>query len=195
MDRDSLWRDLLSGAGAGIIARGLTHPIDTVKARLQVQQSIVRHAAVAGVRPYTGIASGLTRLVVEEGARGAFRGFGAVLACTAPANALYFASYEKSKTALGPILGDSSTTYMVSGLVAQFFAGLIFTPMDVIKERLQVDAARRICRCWARARAAHMAIAMHSMFNDAVPVLPGARDGPQGATKCKDARWLFACRC
>ncbi len=70
-------------------------------------------------------------------------GFGAVLSAVPAASAVYFGGYELSKRAVarsaaGDALGASGT-YVLCGLVAQAAAGLVYTPMDVVKERMQVQ--------------------------------------------------------
>ena len=71
-----------------------------------------------------------------EGLYGFYRGFGAVLSGVVPATALYFAGYETGKRwvpASYGIMGD-----MLVGCYTQAIAGIVFTPVDIIKERMQV---------------------------------------------------------
>lgn len=64
------------------------------------------------------------------------RGFGAVVTAVPVASAVYFWGYEFTKQAVGPSAGSTGGV-VVGGMVAQAAAGLIYTPMDVIKERQQ----------------------------------------------------------
>lgn len=73
------------------------------------------------------------------------RGFGAVVTAVPMASAVYFWGYEFTKQAIGPSAG-STTGIVLGGMVAQAAAGLIYTPMDVIKERQQARSAE----CGAR---------------------------------------------
>lgn len=75
----------------------------------------------------------------SEGIRGFYRGFGAVLAGVVPATALYFGGYESGKRFLPSHAGIAGD--MLVGCYAQALAGIAFTPIDIIKERMQV-------RCW-----------------------------------------------
>ncbi len=57
-----------------------------------------------------------------------------------PANIAYFGAYEAGRTivpkvadGLSPVVQD-----MAVGTVAQFLAGAVYTPIDIVKERLQV---------------------------------------------------------
>lgn len=68
---------------------------------------------------------------------GFYRGFGPTLAGVVPASAVYFWSYETAKTSiLLKKLGPAQN--FIVGCAAQLSAGLVFTPVDIIKERLQV---------------------------------------------------------
>lgn len=74
----------------------------------------------------------------REGLAGFFRGFGAVALGTIPGQAAYFGGYECGNFVVPDsygVVGD-----MGVGCIAQLFAGVAFTPIDIIKERLQVPA-------------------------------------------------------
>ena len=64
----SLLHDVLGSATAGIISRTVTHPLDTVKARLQAPSSSFRGPIDALVQTYR-----------HEGIRSLYGGFGAVI--------------------------------------------------------------------------------------------------------------------
>jgi len=51
------------------------------------------------------------------------------------ASAFYFGGYESSKA----VLGEGTLAYVGAGLLGQSAAGLVYTPVDVIKERMQVQ--------------------------------------------------------
>ena len=118
--------------------------MDTLKARAQVR-------GAPGAR------------MANEGARaralGLYKGFGAVAALAPLASGAYFVGYESGTRWFGTSASASAAT----GMWAQALAGVVYTPMDVIKERLQtqdvlgerarmgryrhwVDAARVIAR-------------------------------------------------
>lgn len=65
----SLLHDILGSATAGIISRIMTHPLDTVKARLQA------HSSAA----YRGPIDALMQTYRREGIRSLYGGFGAVI--------------------------------------------------------------------------------------------------------------------
>lgn len=90
--------------------------------------------------PPRGVLRTVRSVVAAEGVAGLYAGFGSVLALASLASGVYFSTYEATKRALEDGgMADSWSTFAVSGIVAQSAAGLIYTPMDVVKERLQVQ--------------------------------------------------------
>lgn len=121
-----LWHGPAAGAASSIAARVLTYPADTIKAQQQLQ----------GARHGASTLKAFQQVGKAEGLAGFYRGFGAVLSGVVPATALYFGGYESGKRMLPPdcgMLGD-----MLVGCYTQAIAGIVFTPVDVIKERMQV---------------------------------------------------------
>jgi hypothetical protein len=132
-----------AGALSGLVADGVVHPIDTIRARLQVQRS--RHVDPGHYRTATQAFWSILRL---EGPGSLYRGFGAVACGTVPGHALYFAGYETCKDTLLPKGCDQPhdkvyevASHLTSGFVADIFGSLVWTPMDVVKQRLQVFRA------------------------------------------------------
>ncbi|GAV56963.1 Mito_carr domain-containing protein [Cephalotus follicularis] len=82
-----------------------------------------------------------------EGLRGFYRGFGTSLMGTIPARALYMASLEVTKSSVGTAtvrLGFSDTVATAvanaaAGLSSAMAAQLIWTPIDVVSQRLMVQ--------------------------------------------------------
>ena len=141
---DGVLADGARGAVSGLAARFLTHPMDTLKARAQVRGARGAVARAEGGRTH---------------AVGLYKGFGAVAALAPLASGAYFVGYESGTRWFGTSASASAAT----GMWAQALAGVVYTPMDVIKERLQtqdvlgerarmgryrhwVDAARVIAR-------------------------------------------------
>lgn len=90
---------------------------------------------------------GPAQVAEEEGIRGFYRGFGAVLVGSIPGSVAYYGAFEAAKLVLPP--GSGLAGGLATGAAAQLVAGAIFTPMDIIKERMQVASAkpRRLARC------------------------------------------------
>lgn len=129
----SLLPNVLGSAAAGILSRICTHPLDTSKARLQAPRS-------PDTPPYRGPFDVLRRTARTEGIRGLYRGFGAVIVGGTPGTVLYLCTYEIAKARLSPNGGDSDfAAHFWSGMIAETVACIIYVPVDVIKERMQVQ--------------------------------------------------------
>ena len=118
------WQHTLIGGGlAGIISDGISHPLSTIKARLQVgsqvNSSFLQHS----------------QTILKQDYKVLFRGF-TIISLTAPARALYFGAYETVKYYGN---ANSPITQAIAGPLAQFSGSLLWVPMDVIKERMQVQ--------------------------------------------------------
>lgn len=123
-----------------MLARIPTHPIDTVKARLQVQ---------TGSGGYRHALHALSSIMKAEGVPGLYRGFQIAFAGSAPAACLYFSSYEASKDWLGShdaLKGKESTVSFAAGMIAEAMSCVLWVPIDVIKERMQIQPHERVPR-------------------------------------------------
>jgi hypothetical protein len=143
---DTIVSNALGSAAAGIVGRSLTHPLDTAKARLQA----------VGEYGYKGPFDVLKRTAQTEGIAGLYRGFGAVIVGGTPGTILYLCSYDIFKTRLSHYENSNSNlnnqnqndkqpgdesflVHLASGLLAESIACIVYVPVDVIKERLQVQ--------------------------------------------------------
>ena len=104
------------------------------KARLQVPKS-----------QYRGPLDALLRTTQKEGFFSLYRGFGAVIVGGTPGTMAYLCSYEWIKERLQQKQKESmiipeSLIHFSAGMLAETIACLIYVPVDVIKERLQVQA-------------------------------------------------------
>jgi hypothetical protein len=131
----------VAGAASGLIARFVAFPADTIKARMQVMGALPSSIGPATSSNVRGALAAVRTLYHAEGIRGFYRGFGAVALGAVPAQATYFAAYEFGKSVVpqGSVTGD-----MATGCIAQLFAGVAFTPVDILKERLQVRSCMYI---------------------------------------------------
>ena len=81
--------------------------------------------------------------VTLEGVGGLYKGLQISVLGTIPAGALYFGSYEffKSQTLKNEWLQKNpSIAYLCGGMFAEIIACILFVPIDVIKERRQVQS-------------------------------------------------------
>eukprot|EP00934_Nitzschia_sp_Nitz4_P004058 Nitzschia sp. Nitz4//scaffold13_size275219//56687//57844//NITZ4_000851-RA/size275219-exonerate_protein2genome-gene-0.43-mRNA-1//-1//CDS//3329535945//4048//frame0 len=139
-DWEAIASNALGSAGAGILSRLLTHPLDTAKARLQA----------VGIT-YNGPVDVLRRTIATEGIRGLYRGFSTVIVGGTPGTIIYLCSYDIFKERIAALTDPDQTNasdasfavHFASGLSAEAVACLIYVPVDVIKERLQVQHANQ----------------------------------------------------
>lgn len=136
-DGVSLGTAFISGAIAGGVGEVMFHPLDTVRARLQVQRGKV------GQGQYRGLVDAVRKIVAAEGVRGLYKGYAIVGVLTIPAHGLYFGGYEMTKRNLTdrPLMEKSFTDSLAAGAVAELSGSFMWTPMDVAKQRLQVQQA------------------------------------------------------
>ncbi|OQR97696.1 inorganic diphosphatase [Thraustotheca clavata] len=126
----SMAATMLGSAMAGILGRVVCHPMDMAKANLQVH-GMYRNAWHV-----------LTDTLKAEGIRGLYKGFGVIVLGSAPATCLYMTSYEESKKWLNSFPMMKNSTFLSSftaGIVAEAFSCVFWVPIDVIKERMQVQ--------------------------------------------------------
>ena len=137
----------VAGAASGFAARFATHPMDTVKTQMQVQGALLPPrggtTGASSAPPAHASALAAVRAITRaEGIAGLYRGFGAVVVGIPFASAAYFGGYEAARRMVpedNRVLGPTAT-YALSGAVAQSLAGIVYTPLDVVKERLQARA-------------------------------------------------------
>jgi len=132
MNESSLAANAMASASAGMISRLLTHPLDTAKARLQAPRNV----------PYLGIVDVLRQTTKAEGFTALYRGFGAIVVGGTPGTMAYLCGYDYAKEKISktnPKLPEFAV-HLCGGLLAEIFACIIYVPVDVIKERLQVQS-------------------------------------------------------
>jgi hypothetical protein len=125
---------------AGSLARLMVHPLDTIKAKLQVQQSIGKEAEFSTIR------SAFLKTLHGEGVTGLYRGLVVSVVGAVPALMIYYTTYEYTKRLILQsewLKQNPFLAYMASGLLAETASCVVFVPVDVIKERLQVQSNLR----------------------------------------------------
>ena len=85
---------LLAGAGAGAIAHALTHPLDTIRRRMQVSGAL-------GATKYTGMVHCVKTIAATEGLGSLFHGLAPTLLRALPNLGIQFLMYETFKSMLG----------------------------------------------------------------------------------------------
>ena len=134
--QNTILSNLLASATASIVSRLATHPLDTAKARLQY----VSKKRLAS--PYRGTFDAIMKTYAKEGIKALYRGFGIILVGGTPGTMLYLCSYDVFKDRTSSVFNDHSSfvAHFFGGMFAETVACMIYVPVDVIKERLQVQS-------------------------------------------------------
>lgn len=122
----------LSGALAGTAEHVAMYPLDTIKTRMQA-------LGQPGQNLQLPLFRALRSVLKREGILGLYRGVPAVAISAGPAHAVYFGTYELAKEALGGNKKEYAPGAIgLAGAMATIGSDLIFTPADVVKQRLQL---------------------------------------------------------
>ena len=127
------WVDIGCIAAAGSMARVIGHPLDTVKTVAIASEGSAATASPAHVA---------RRIYAREGMRGFFRGVGIAGVGSAPGVALYITTYDRAKNELHQVTGIAATNpavHLGAGFAAEAVSCVVWLPIDVVKERLQVQ--------------------------------------------------------
>ena len=163
-----IMNQFLAGGVSGLLSRAATHPVDTIKSQMQVSNLVVKRRSTersgCGSTSHHRPILPSTRLLNAKNAiQNLYRGFGAAALGAPMASGMYFLGYETTKKTLKKIRRErrlegafndddheeeeednKTTIYMIdniiTGVVAQAFAGIAYTPVDVVKERMQVSS-------------------------------------------------------
>ncbi|CEL93135.1 unnamed protein product [Vitrella brassicaformis CCMP3155] len=136
---DPFWLHALCGSIAGCTEHIAMFPIDTLKTRVQALQE------GSGIT----LSQAFRSILTERGWKGLFRGLGAVTSGCIPAHASLFCVYEVMKDRLGiHHEGHFPVRAMLCGATATFSHDFIMTPMDVVKQRMQLGCYRSMVDCF-----------------------------------------------
>ncbi|XP_023517443.1 mitoferrin-like [Cucurbita pepo subsp. pepo] len=137
----SFWQFMIAGSISGSVEHMAMFPVDTLKTRIQ---------ALAGS---STLRQALASILKSEGPAGLYRGIGAMGLGAGPAHAVYFSVYEFCKQRFSIGNPNNPLAHAISGVCATVASDAALTPMDVVKQRLQLksspykgvrDCARRI---------------------------------------------------
>jgi len=136
----NLRKDFLSIALSGGIAGGIEHfimfPIDTVKTRMQT-------SSFYGGTEYKSVMKAILTIIKREGFFRLYKGCSAIVIAAIPSHSFYFGIYETMRQ----ILHISRNQYepfktMIAAVIATMGHDLIVTPVDVVKQRMQLKGSR-----------------------------------------------------
>lgn len=142
------WQYMVAGSIAGSIEHMAMFPVDTLKTRMQ---------ALTGSDPVhpIGVRRAFGSILKLEGPSGLYRGIAAMGLGAGPAHAVYFSVYEICKENFSGGDRTNSAAHAGSGVCATVASDAVMTPMDVVKQRLQLktspyrgvwDCVRRVAR-------------------------------------------------
>ncbi|KAJ0028616.1 hypothetical protein Pint_34942 [Pistacia integerrima] len=128
------WQFMIAGSIAGSVEHMAMFPVDTLKTRMQVL------GASCSVQPI-GVRQAFNSILKLEGLAGLYRGIGAMGLGAGPAHAVYFSVYELCKEYFSRGDPNNSVAHAVSGVCATVASDAVITPMDVVKQRLQLKSS------------------------------------------------------
>lgn len=142
-DAASVWpavRRFIAGYASGISLVLVGHPFDTIKVRLQTDGG----GGVDQPKRFNGVVDCVKQTVRKEGIKGLYKGMAAPLAMTGGVNCLLFGTQYNIVAQLEKMQGlapgtASVTTTMQAAVMSGALIGLVVTPMEGIKARLQVQ--------------------------------------------------------
>ncbi|WOL00658.1 mitoferrin-like [Canna indica] len=127
------WQFMVAGSIAGLVEHTAMFPVDTLKTRMQ--------AGSPPCQPPLGLRQVLRGILATEGPLGLYRGVGAMSLGAGPAHAVYFSVYELSKESLSRGNPNNPFAHAASGVLATVASDAVFTPMDTVKQRLQLKSS------------------------------------------------------
>jgi inorganic pyrophosphatase/solute carrier family 25 iron transporter 28/37 len=121
---DDTVKTIVASAGGGLVGRTLLHPLDTLKSKVQAS-------------PRVSLKTVSVDIFAKEGFRGFYRGFPVAAMGSIPGVALYFTTFhflQDKFEAKNPLIDFGC------GFVAEAVSCVFWVPVDVLKERQQVNA-------------------------------------------------------
>jgi len=120
---------------ASICAATVTHPVDTMKIRLQIQGE----GGTKGVgRQYNNIFRGALMVIEHEGVRGLYKGITASWMRESIYSSLRLGMYEPFKRLLGATDPKNTPFYLkfMAGGMSGFIGAALANPTDLLKVRM-----------------------------------------------------------
>lgn len=145
---------MVAGSFAGIAEHTVMFPVDTIKTFVQCQECALTAGCLKQQSSTTQAAltslEAATRLVQREGFLRLWRGVSTMLSACVPAHAAYFSALEAGKERFGVNGREHNVAgAAAAGALATVFHDSIMTPMDVIKQRLQLGYYKGLTHCAA----------------------------------------------
>ncbi|KAJ1437566.1 Mitochondrial substrate/solute carrier [Sesbania bispinosa] len=125
------WQFMIAGSIAGCIEHMAMFPVDTVKTHMQALGS-------CPIKSVT-VRQAFRSILQSEGPSAFYRGIGAMGLGAGPAHAVYFSVYETCKKRFSDGNPNNAVAHAASGVCATVASDAVFTPMDMVKQRLQLS--------------------------------------------------------
>jgi len=126
------WQFMIAGSIAGCAEHMAMFPVDTLKTRMQAIGSCPIK--------YVGVRTALKSILESDGPAGLYRGIAAMGLGAGPAHAVYFSVYEFCKKSLSGGNLNNHLAHAMSGVCATVMSDAVLTPMDMVKQRLQLSS-------------------------------------------------------
>ncbi|KAL1552922.1 mitoferrin-like [Salvia divinorum] len=138
------WQFMIAGSVAGMVEHMAMFPVDTIKTQMQALGSCPIRSASIG--------QAVQSILKADGARGLYRGIGAMALGAGPAHAAYFSVYEICKKSFSGGDPDNHAAHAAAGVCATVASDAVLTPMDMVKQRLQLGSSpyKGVLDCVAR---------------------------------------------
>lgn len=141
---ENIWVSAAAGVVSGVSASTLTCPLDVIKTRMQLQAGQVGGKST---HAYRTTVQSFRKILLEEGVRGLYHGLWPTTVGLTVNWAVYFASYNKLKSALvhlhWRLAGDSALNHLCAAVSAGAITAVVTSPIWVVKTRYQVCS----CSC------------------------------------------------
>ncbi|KAM9960805.1 hypothetical protein ACTFIW_009957 [Dictyostelium discoideum] len=127
----SFYVHLVAGAAAGFAEHCGMYPIDTIKTHIQAIKPGAMQTSSLQITKH---------IIQQHGITGLFRGLTAVAAGAAPSHAVHFSIYELLKFKfIGSDEDHHPIKVGIAGAIATMTSEAVASPMDVVKQRLQLQ--------------------------------------------------------
>ncbi|KAI6652772.1 Calcium-binding mitochondrial carrier protein SCaMC-1 isoform X2 [Oopsacas minuta] len=134
------WRQLASGAGAGIVSRTCTAPLDRLKVLMQTQSLMERKLRLL---------EGFKGMLAEGGVLSLWRGNGVNVLKIAPETSIKFYAYETVKSLINENTSELTVGQrFLAGSLAGSFAQTAIYPLEVVKTRLAIAHNNQYAGLW-----------------------------------------------
>ena len=134
------WRQLASGAGAGIVSRTCTAPLDRLKVLMQTQSLNEKKLKLM---------KGFSKMLAEGGVLSLWRGNGANVLKIAPETSIKFYAYETVKSLINEQRSEVTVGQrFIAGSLAGSIAQTAIYPLEVVKTRLAIAHKNQYAGLW-----------------------------------------------